>query len=151
MANRPTQLTLLFLWVLAISLAVSFVTGLGLWYIHELREDLLREDLADLPRWTSACQTLHGLVNPLICIAFGYLITHIAGGWKMNVNRKSGVALTASLALLILTGAAIYYSDNRHLYFTIHLLAGLLLPFILAAHWIQARKWVKRNFKEPEP
>jgi hypothetical protein len=139
MANRPTQLTVLFLWILAVSLAISFLTGLGLWYIHELREDL-----ADLPRWTSACQTLHGLVNPIICVAFGYLFTHIAGGWKMQVNRKSGTTLTASLAVLILTGAAIYYSDNRHLYFTIHLLAGLLLPFFLGAHWLQARRWVRK-------
>ena len=139
MANRPTQLSRLFLAVLTLSLALSFISGLGLWYVHEQREKL-----GDLPAWTAACQSLHGLLNPLICASFGFLVAHMAGGWNMKANRKSGVALAVSLFLLIATGAALYYSQFRHFYFTIHLAAGLLLPFLLGGHWRQARRWVKR-------
>ena len=144
MANRPTQLGRLALLILIASLALSFVSGLGLWYVHEQREKL-----GDLPQWTSFCQSLHGLLNPLLCVAFGVLFSHIAGGWRMRAIRKSGVAMAVAFAALIITGAALYYSEYRHFYFTIHLLAGLLLPFLLAAHWYQARRWVAERRPPP--
>jgi hypothetical protein len=73
------------------------------------------------------------------------LVAHIAGGWRMRANRKTGVALTTAFALLIATGAALYYSEARHFYFTVHLIAGLLLPVLAGMHWMQARRWVREN------
>lgn len=141
MANRATQLTRTFVAIMMVSLVLSFLTGLGLWYVHEQREKLA-EGLGELPRWTSSCQSLHGLLNPLLCVLFGLMAGHILGGWRMRANHKTGVALTLCFSLLIVTGAALYYSEFRHFYFTIHLLAGLLLPIILGMHWVQARRWV---------
>ena len=140
MATRSTQLTTSVVSLLVGLLLVSFITGLGLWYVHELRESQ-----SELPSWTNACRTAHGIVNPAICVLLGFLwFNHIRGGWKMRVNRPSGGALTTSLIVLIISGAGLYYSDEaRHFWFTLHLIPGLLLVFILPAHWFAARKWVR--------
>lgn len=144
MANRPTQLGRGFLWLLGVSLLLSFITGLGLWYIHELREQL-----AETPPWTWWCQSLHGALNPVICALFGYLcFSHIPVGWGMKANRKSGAFLVVLMSGLILTGIGLYYAANRHLQFTVHLLLGLLLPFGLGVHWAMARKWARRRSEE---
>ena len=140
MATRPTQLSTSVIFLLVGLLLISFVTGLGLWYIHELRESQ-----SELPAWTNGCRIVHGIVNPAICVLFGFLwFNHIRGGWKMRVNRPSGTTLTVSIILLIISGAGLYYSDEaRHFWFTLHLIPGLLLAFILPAHWFAARKWVR--------
>jgi hypothetical protein len=139
MANRPTQLTTPLILLLVSLLFVSFVTGLGLWYVHEQREAL-----AEVPGWTNVCRNLHGIVNPAICCVFGFLwFNHVRAGWKMRVNRKSGVALTALLILLIATGVGLYYGEARHVWFTLHLIPGLLLGIVLPLHWYSARKWVR--------
>ncbi|MGZ8940377.1 MAG: hypothetical protein ACXW32_14315, partial [Limisphaerales bacterium] len=101
MANRPTQLNTFLIVTLVLLLSLSFVTGIGLWYVHEQRES----PGSDLPQWTNACRILHGVVNPAICAVFGFLwFNHIRGGWKMRVNRKSGGSLTAIIIVLIASG-----------------------------------------------
>ena len=61
----------------------------------------------------------------------------------MRVNRKSGGSLTAIILLLIVTGVGIYYGEARHVWFTQHLIPGLLLAIALPMHWFSARKWVR--------
>jgi hypothetical protein len=137
--SRPTQLTSFIITLLLVLLGLSFLTGLGLWYVHEQREKL-----ADLPRWTSFCQTTHGLLNPIICGLFGFLwFNHVRGGWKMRVNRKSGSTMTALMIVLIATGVGLYYGEARQVWFTIHLVAGLVIVGALPMHWIVARRWVR--------
>ena len=139
MARRATQISPGTLTLLVSLLVVSFISGIGLWYVHEQREKF-----ADLPWWTSMCRTVHGVVNPAICVVFGVLWSgHIRGGWRMGVNRKSGVALSTIVVLLIGTGVGLYYSGEQHLYFSIHLAAGLALGLMLPIHWILARRWVR--------
>lgn len=141
MPNRPTQLSRVVIFLLILLLGLSFLTGLGLWYVHEQREQR-----ADLPGWTSFCQTTHGLLNPIISALFGFLwFNHIRGGWKMRVNRKSGGTLSGLMIVLIATGAGLYYGAARHFWFTLHLLAGLLLAIVLPMHWYAARKWVRES------
>ncbi len=140
MANRPTQLSSFFIVLLVVLLGLSFVSGLGLWYIHEL----LESQPADLPAWRSLCRAVHGIVNPALCVMFGFLwFNHIRGGWKMRVNRKSGGTLTALLIILIATGPAFYYGNGGHFWFTVHLTAGVALAIVLPIHWWSARKWVR--------
>ena len=144
MANRPTQLTSSVIVLLVILLALSFITGLGLWFVHEQREKLASGEIDDLPNWTSLCQTTHGVLNPAISALFGYLgFNHVRGGWKMRVNRKSGGTLSGLMIVLIATGAGLYYGEARHFWFTLHLLAGLLIVIVLPMHWRAARKWVR--------
>ena len=139
MANRPTQLTRSLILLLVSLLFASFITGIGLWYVHEQREAL-----AEVPRWTNVCRNVHGIVNPAICAAFGFLwFNHVRGGWKMRVNRKSGGSLTVMMILLIVTGVGLYYGEARHVWFTLHLIPGLLLVVVLPLHWYSARKWVR--------
>ena len=48
------------------------------------------------------------------------------------------------MIVLIATGVGLYYDDaRRHFWFTLHLLAGLLIAFVLPTHWFAARKWVR--------
>ncbi len=145
MANRPTQLTRFTIVLLVVLLGLSFVSGLGLWYVHEQREKMAENPELELPRWTSACQTVHGLLNPAIRAVFGYLwFAHVRGGWRMKANRKSGGTMTTMMIVLIATGVGLYYDDaRRHFWFTLHLLAGLLIAFVLPTHWFAARKWVR--------
>ena len=145
MANRPTQLTRFTVTLLLVLLGLSFISGLGLWYVHEKRENIAEDPAAEFPKWTSACQTTHGLLNPVISAVFGYLwFAHVRGGWRMRANRKSGGTMTALMIVLIATGVGLYYANSgRHFWFTLHLLAGLLIVFALPVHWIAARKWVR--------
>lgn len=145
MANRPTQLTQFTIILLVSLLSLSFLTGLGLWYVHEQREKMAEDPDVQLPRWTSLCQTSHGLLNPAISAVFGFLwFAHIRGGWRMRANRKSGGTMTTLMIVLIATGVGLYYDDKRrHFWFTLHLLAGLLIAFGLPVHWLVARKWVR--------
>lgn len=145
MGNRPTQLTRFTVLLLLFLLGLSFITGLGLWYVHEQREQIAENPQIELPRWTALCQTTHGLLNPIISAVFGYLwFAHVRGGWRMKANRKSGGTMTGLMILLIATGVGLYYDDSRrHFWFTLHLLAGLLIAFVLPAHWFAARKWVR--------
>ena len=145
MANRPTQLTRFTISLLLILLGLSFVSGIGLWYVHEQREKMAEDPAAELPKWTSVCQTTHGLLNPAISAVFGYLwFAHVRGGWRMRANRKSGGTMTGLMIVLIATGVGLYYDDaRRHFWFTLHLLAGLLIAFALPVHWVAARKWVR--------
>ena len=113
MANRPTQLTRFTVILLLVLLSLSFVTGLGLWYVHEQREKISENPQIGLPRWTSLCQTTHGLLNPAISAVFGFLwFAHVRGGWKMRANRKSGGSMTALMIILIVTGFVAELSPN---------------------------------------
>ena len=144
MLNRPTQLTRFTIFLLIGLMSLSFLTGLGLWYIHEQREKVEENQELQLPRWTSLCQTTHGLLNPAISAVFGFLwFAHVRGGWKMRVNRRSGGTMTTLMIILILTGVGLYYDKGSHFWFTLHLLAGLLIAFALPVHWVSARRWVR--------
>ena len=144
MGNRPTQLTSFTVTLLVILLGLSFITGIGLWYVHEQREKFANKEIQSLPKWTSVCQVSHGLLNPAITAMFGYIwFAHVRGGWRMGVNRRSGGTLSGIMIVLIATGAGLYYGGGRHFWFTLHLLAGLLLVFVLPVHWLAAGKWVR--------
>lgn len=152
MTNRSTQLSRSVITFLVISLSLSFLTGLGLWYVHEQREALSRGDISELPQWTSACQITHGILNPLITALFGYLwFYHVRGGWKMRVNRKSGGTLNGLMIVLIATGVGLYYGEGSHFWFTLHLLAGLLIVFVFPLHWRSARNWVRGTERTSVP
>jgi hypothetical protein len=138
MPERPTRLGAVFLSIIAFGLAVSFVSGVLLWIAQIQREQSLEP-----PSWQHLCRTTHGLLNPLLCLLFGYLWrSHIPGGWRMKANRKTGALILADVAVLIISGQGLYYSNAREFWFWSHLAFGLLLPLALALHWLFARRWV---------
>ena len=107
-ARRGTEIGRGVLVALMVLLVISFVTGLGLWIVHEQSEKAL-----PAPALGKLFTVLHGLANPFICVLYGWLwYSHIPGGWRMQVNRRSGASLVISVGMLILTGAVIYYTKG---------------------------------------
>ncbi|GDY19498.1 hypothetical protein LBMAG56_08430 [Verrucomicrobiota bacterium] len=147
-SKRPTRLSTPTLAVLGALLGGSLVSGLLVWYgvnANRHLDDMALESAAAFPVrfWI----TIHGLLNPLLCFAFGWLsCEHVPGGWKMQANRASGAVVVAALGLLILSGAGLYYAGDPRLIDLCrwtHRIVGVGLPVLLAGHWIAALRWVK--------
>ncbi|MEO5802260.1 MAG: hypothetical protein ABIR24_01920 [Verrucomicrobiota bacterium] len=144
-ASRPSRLSL-FVHVAVVGLLlVSFISGAVIWY-GQNANDMAGLDSArfNVQIW----RTLHGILNPFLCIAFGYLLCqHIRLGWEMKANRLSGFFMEAIFALLILTGAGIYYAPEncQKVFVSGHRISGLLVPLSLTIHWIAAQIWVKKT------
>lgn len=82
-----------------------------------------------------------------MCALFGFLWTHYRAGWRMQVNRPSGVLMFTIFALLIASGAGLYYTGNeslRGVWQEMHEWTGVLLPIVLSWHafagWKRAKK-----------
>lgn len=147
-SKRPTRLSTPTLAVLGALLTGSLISGLLVWYGQNANSHLdgLGLDPANaFP--THFWRTIHGLLNPLLCFAFGWLsCEHVPGGWKMQANRASGAVVVAAIGLLILSGAGLYYAGDERLIAACrwtHRLAGVGLPLLLAGHWLAALRWVK--------
>ncbi len=82
--------------------------------------------------------TLHGAAAALTLLLLGTLLPiHIKRGWQARWNLPSGLALSASLAILTLSGYALYYlggETKRAVSSNIHLWLGLALPALLLWH-----------------
>ena len=144
-ATRPSRLSFLAHIAVIGLLGLSFISGAIIWYGQRANElgELAQPSFA-LQRW----RTLHGVLNPFLCILFGaLLVQHIRLGWQMKANRLSGVFMEAAFALLILTGVGIYYAPEtwQEPLVSAHRITGLLLPVSLTLHWIAAQIWVKKN------
>ena len=96
---------------------------------------------------------VHGMLNPFLCGLLGYLThQHIRVGWRTRANLTSGVAMVVVFGGLILSGTILAYGGSestREVVVWIHRGLGLLLPLGLAAHWIQAWKWVRKLQESP--
>lgn len=67
---------------------------------------------------------------------------HIRAGWVRRENIRSGGALLSAFGLLALSGLGLYYAGGEALprwSEIAHLLAGLLVPALYAAHRLGAR------------
>jgi len=144
-ATRPSRLSLIAHLAVIGLLGLSFVSGAIIWYGQNANE--IGDPASprfNLHNW----RTLHGVLNPFLCALFGFLVCqHIRLGWQMKANRLSGVFMEAIFALLIVTGAGIYYSPEawQASLISIHCVTGLLVPLSLTIHWIAAQIWVKKN------
>ncbi|HYE30484.1 MAG TPA: hypothetical protein VEH27_03585 [Methylomirabilota bacterium] len=138
-STRPTRLRRGFLIFFGIVFAVELATGIGLWRVHELREDGIEP-----PQWNGMVRALHGALTPVLAAQFGYLCAlHIPGGWRMKANRLSGALMVLGFVLLFVTAIGLYYSNAQHLHASIHITTGFLLPFVLGWHIIAGQKWAK--------
>ncbi len=144
-ASRPSRLPLwIHITVLAL-LSLAFASGAVVWYSVDVVGDV-EEPPFDVRPWL----LLHGMLNPFLCVLFGYLLcVHIRYGWALRANWVSGLFMESVFALLILTGAGLYYAPEawRAAIAETHHFAGGLLPVALAVHWITAKRWVKHISK----
>ncbi len=93
---------------------------------------------------------VHGLVLIPALLGFGGLfVVHIPKGWKNSYQRNVGVALTAVLAALIISGYMLYYVGDESLRdwtSLIHWVLGLAIPTLFIWHYLHAR-WIMRSTK----
>lgn len=141
-SSRPSRLSLAAHIAVVSALALSFLSGGLLWYGEPASPEF------DAPAWLHPMRVLHGALNPVLCAVFGYLVAfHIRYGWALRANWVTGLAMEATLAVLIVSALAIYYADEGGLrsgLIWVHRVAGGLLPAVMIAHWIAARIWIKK-------
>ena len=144
-SSRPSRLPRWVEILTATLLGLSFITG-GLFWLGQSKLQEL-----DPPRWLNFCRIAHGCLNPFLCALFGYLLCqHIRYGWALKINRPSGFVIEAIMGGLIFSAVGLYYLGNeamRNTVLWIHRGLGLALPFGFVAHWIAARRWVKKISK----
>lgn len=139
-AERPNRLSVATHVITLALLGLSFISGVLVWRgLH------LQEARAETPEWLRGWVVLHGALNPLLCMLFGYfLCDHIRLGWRLRANRLTGLLMETCFAALILTGVGLYYSGGesfRGFWVTAHRALGVALPVCLGAHWIAGRRW----------
>lgn len=86
----------------------------------------------------------HGLVALFALLAVGTLFhAHIPRAWQLRRHRLTGGLLLAFLAILMLSGYALYYfsSDANAAWLPLlHWIPGLALPLAVAGHVWQSRR-----------
>jgi len=126
-------------------LALSFGSGVIVWYGQNAKA---AGDMASALFDPLIWRRVHGILNPFLCALFGFLVCqHIRVGWEIKANRLSGFFMEAVFALLILTGAGIYYCPDswQNGLVWIHHITGLLVPLSITIHWIAAQIWLKKK------
>ena len=87
---------------------------------------------------------LHGAVAMVALIIVGTLIPlHIKRGWQARLNRPNGTLLIAFIAVLTLSGYALYYAGSDSLRNTAsyaHTVLGFALPAMLLWHILSGRR-----------
>jgi hypothetical protein len=69
---------------------------------------------------------IHGAAAMGFLIVLGSLLPgHIARAWQLKKNLRTGIFMLLCIALLVLTGYALYYASSE-----------TLRPWISAGHWI---------------
>ncbi len=145
-SRRPGRLPPWVLWIGMALLALSFVSGVAIWWgqIVNARFDSMD---GSVPFQTGGWVRLHGALNPFLCGLLGYLThQHIRVGWRMRANLASGALMLFSFGGLALTGTFLVYGGGettREWAVWLHRVLGLILPLALATHWIQAVRWAK--------
>lgn len=109
------------------SLGVLFLTGALLGFQESLNRD-----------WFIRLLHIHGYVVPLFLVSFGALLSkHVTQSWNADRNRITGSIVTAGCAILILSGAILYYTGSelfREITRQTHLWVGWLLVLFLPVH-----------------
>jgi len=142
-SSRPSRLSIAAHVIVVGSLALSFISGIAIWYGQTVSGETLTP-----PTWMHGARVIHGALNPVLCAVFGYLVAHhIRYGWALRANWVTGLAMEAIFAALIISSLAVYYADEGLLRSTsiwIHRVCGAALPGIITAHWVAARMWIKK-------
>jgi len=122
---------------LFIALAISWFSGLCFfilktWFVVEGDYGLVKH------AWQFPALQVHGFGAFMMMICFGFLLgSHVSYSWKTKKKRKSGIALIAMPAFLIITAYLLYYiaqDDVRELIEYAHLAVGFMLPGVLIWH-----------------
>jgi hypothetical protein len=145
-SSRPSRLSVAAHIVVVGSLAISFFSGMALWY----GQNASAETLAPA-EWLHSARVVHGALNPVLCAVFGYLVSqHIRYGWALRANWVTGLIMEVVFAALIVSALAVYYADEgpmRNALVWVHRIVGAAVPAVVAGHWVAARMWIKKIYK----
>jgi hypothetical protein len=126
--------------LLFVCLALLVTTG-GVWLsVHHLGwPAVARAEMEGLPSpWEHWLMQLHGAgVFVMFFLAGRVSAIHVKRGWRLERHRITGVMLVAALALLALSGYALFYlvsDDGRDALGLAHAAAGLLCAGVLIGH-----------------
>lgn len=126
--------------VLFAALALLLGTG-GIWLtVHYLAwPAMARAEMEGLPSpWEHPLMQLHGLgVFVMLFMAGRVSVLHIKRGWRLERHRITGVTLVSALALLAMSGYALFYlvsDDWRDKLGLVHAAIGLLCVSVLRWH-----------------
>ena len=142
-ATRPSRLPWFIHVAVVLLLSLSFASGLLVWWGQRIQEHTL-----ETPVWLHGAVVSHGILNPFLCVLFGYLCCqHIRFGWQLRANLLSGFTMELIFGGLILSGMGLYYAgadEWRNLCAQTHRILGLLLAPGLGMHWFAGSRWAKK-------
>jgi hypothetical protein len=114
-------------WLVYLTIAVLFVTGIVWWFL---------DPAASRTRFYLIAA--HGLAAMVFLGAMGAVIAlHIGESWRRRRNRWIGTILGALVIALIVSAYGLYYAGSdslREAISVLHLVAGAILPLLLAIH-----------------
>jgi len=143
-ATRPSRLPLFTHVAVVLLLSLSFISGLLVWQGQRVQAATMES-----PVWLHAAVVLHGILNPFLCVLFGYLCCqHIRFGWQLRANLLTGLTMEFIFAGLILSGIGLYYAgaaESRNLCVETHRILGLLLAPGLGMHWVAGLRWARKK------
>ena len=122
-------------------LSALFVTGAAWLVANALKEGAV----AELWQLVAAdLLMLHGGAAMGMLMLFGALFPlHIRRAWRSTRNRSSGITISASSALLIVTGFGLYYWGSETLRAgasAVHTGVGLAVPVLALLHIVLGRR-----------
>ena len=98
---------------------------------------------------------IHGLAAFVSLMVLGAVyVRHVRPAWHAGRNRGSGLLLTGSLGLLILSGYGLYYFAGESLRAWtgyVHDFLGLALPVLIAMHILRGRSQRPKSGPSPRP
>ena len=110
-----------------------FVTGVS-WWALDSASSVVRLYLI----------AAHGLAAMVFLVTLGViLVLHVREGWRLQLNRVSGVFVLTVISLLILTAFALYYVGSdilRSVVSLLHIVVGFVLPPMLVIHIVFGRR-----------
>jgi hypothetical protein len=153
MANlRTAKLARWQVWLLTVSGGLLWLSGAAWLLLHYFgqAQGEFGPETNPLEPWLLK---LHGFVLIPALMGFGGLmVAHVPKGWADKPQRIAGIALTAVLSLLILSGYLLYYAGIESLRdgaSLIHWLIGLALPIIFVWHYLG--RSAKQQKRKPGP
>jgi hypothetical protein len=145
--TRSAKLARWQIWLLCLSGTALWLTGAGWLLLHYFGQvsGEFGPQINPLEPWFMRA---HGFVLIPALLGFGGLfVAHMPKGWKVKSQRILGIALTALVGVLILSGYMLYYVGSEELRdwtSIIHWGIGLCVPVIFIWHTM-ARKMKKQN------
>jgi hypothetical protein len=125
-------------WIIYATMGFLWLSGC-LWLYLEQRS--AQQDLFSNERnaWAPPVLTAHGVVAVVSMYLLGWITRHhILRWWSRHRRRQSGGSLAAILAILVVSGFALFFlTDDRWQRYTslVHDVFGVAAPILAIQHW----------------